>query len=101
MVERRNAERIEEENELTITVDSEENDLSQVKFRDIHINNYTKNISRTGAGIRTDVYLPVSALIELEFTSKGIREQIKTFGKVKWIKVIIQRPVAQIDLQRL
>lgn len=80
-------------------MDSEENDFSQVKFRDIHINNYTKNISRTGAGIRTDVYLPVSALIELEFTSKGIREQIKTFGKVKWIKVIIQDKAYDVGVE--
>ena len=90
MVVRRKAERLEEENELTITVDSEENDLSQVKIRDVFINNYTKNISKTGAKIQTDVHLPVSALIELEFTAKGLREQIKTLGKVKWIKVIIQ-----------
>jgi PilZ domain. len=90
MEEKRRAPRIKEENEVTITVDSEENNLSQAKIRDIFINNYTKDISESGAGIKTNIRLPVDALIELEFTSKGVRQQIKTLGKVKWVKVIIQ-----------
>jgi PilZ domain. len=90
MEEKRRAPRIEEENEVTITVDSEEDNLSQAKIRDIFINNYTKDISESGAGIKTNIRLPVDALIDLEFTSKGVREQIKTLGKVKWVKVIIQ-----------
>lgn len=79
-----------EENEVTIIVDSEENNLSQAKIRDIFINNCTKDISASGVGIKTNIRLPIDTLIELEFTSKGIREQIKTLGKVKWVKVIIQ-----------
>jgi hypothetical protein len=90
MVERRKEERLEEENELTITVESGESDLSQAKIRDVYLKNFTKNISKSGIGIRTEVQLPVDALIELEFTSKGLEEQIKAFGKVKWVNVVIQ-----------
>jgi len=91
MDERRKAERLEEEdNEVTIVVDSAENNHSEAKLRDIYINNYIKDISKLGVGIKTNIHLPVDALIELEFTTKGLREQIKTLGKVKWIKVIIQ-----------
>ncbi len=90
MEERRKAPRMPEENQVTITINSEENDLSQEKIRDVFIDNYTKDISAFGAGIKTNICLPVDTLIELEFTSKGLREQIKTLAKVKWVKVIIQ-----------
>jgi hypothetical protein len=90
MEERRKAPRMTEENEVTITIDSEENNLAHGKIRDIFIDNCTKDISASGAGIKTNIRLPVDALIELEFTSIGVREQIKTLGKVKWVKVIIE-----------
>ena len=91
MNERRKAERLDEDdNEVTIVVDSAENNLSEAKLRDIYINNYIKDISKLGVGIKTNIHLPADALIELEFTTKGLREQIKTLGKVKWINVIIQ-----------
>ena len=90
MEERRKAPRMTEENEVTITVDSEENNFAHGKIRDIFIDNCTKDISASGAGIKTNIRLPVDALIELEFTSIGVREQIKTLGKVKWVKVIIE-----------
>ena len=90
MEERRKAERLQEENDVTIIVDSEENNLSQAKVRDIFIDNYIKDISQLGAGIKTNIRLPVDALIELEFTSNGLREKIKTLGKVRWVNVIIQ-----------
>ena len=90
MDERRKTERLNEENKVTITVYSEENNLSQAKIKDIFIDNYTKDISAFGAGIKTNISLPLDTLVELEFTSKGVREQIKTLGKVKWINVIIE-----------
>lgn len=89
MEERRKDPRIDEVNELTIIVDSEENNLSHTKIRDIFVNNFTTNISESGVGIKTNIHLSVDDLIELEFTSKGMLEQIKTLGKVKWVKVII------------
>jgi len=90
ITERRKEERLEEENELIITVESGERDSSQAKIRDVYLKNFTKNISKSGMGVRTEVQLPVDALIELEFKSKGLGEQIKAFGKVKWVNVVIQ-----------
>lgn len=90
MDERRKSPRIDEENEVTIIVDSSEGDLAQTKIRDVYIDNYIKDISKDGVGIKTNICLPVDALIELEFASNGLREQMKTLGKVKWVRVIIQ-----------
>ena len=86
MEERRRAPRIKEENEAAITVVSGENNLPKEKTIDI----YTKNISVCGAKIQTNILLPVDTILELDFTSKGVRERIKALGKVKWVKVIIE-----------
>ena len=82
---------MKEENEVTITVVSEENNPTKTKrIRDSLIYNYTKDISLSGVGIQTHILLPVDTLIELEFTSTSVRQQINAFGKVKWVKVIIE-----------
>jgi hypothetical protein len=83
--ERRRSPRINEANEVTITVVSEENELA----KEMLINSYTENISEGGAKIHTNILLPVGADIAVDFTSKGIRQQINALGKVKWVKVII------------
>jgi len=86
MEERRKTPRIKEENEITITVVSGENNFPKKKI----IDNFTKDISAGGAKIQTNILLPVDSLIELEFASKGLRQQISSLGKVKWVKVLIE-----------
>ena len=86
MEERRRAPRMKEENEVTITVVSGGNNLPKEKI----FYNYTKDISVCGAKIQTHILLPVDTLLELDFTSKGVRHQINALGKVKWVKVIIE-----------
>ena len=86
MEERRRTPRIKEENAAAITVVSGENNLPKEKI----IDNYTKDISVCGAKIQTNILLPVDTILELDFTSKGVRERIKALGKVKWVKVIIE-----------
>jgi len=86
MEERRRAPRMKEENEVTITVVSGENNLPKEKI----FYNYTKDISVCGAKIQTHILLPVDTLLELDFTSKGVRQQMNALGKVKWVKVIIE-----------
>jgi hypothetical protein len=86
MEERRKTPRINEENDVTITVVSGENDFPKEKI----IDNFTKDISAGGTKIHTNILLPADTLIELEFTSKGLRQQINALGKVKWVKVIIE-----------
>jgi Tfp pilus assembly protein PilZ len=83
--ERRRTPRMNEENEVTITVVSEENDIT----KEMLINSYTENICEGGAKIHTNILLPVGTDIAVEFTSKDIQQQINALGKVKWVKVII------------
>ena len=85
MEERRKSPRIKDENEVTITVFSEENNIPKEKI----IENFTKDISAGGAKLQTNILMPVDTLIELEFTPKGLRQQINAIGKVKWVKVLI------------
>jgi len=84
MEERRRAPRIKEENETTIKVVSGGKNLPEEEIND----NQTKDISVCGAKIHTNILLPVNTLLELDFTSKGVHQQIKILGKVIWRKVI-------------
>ena len=84
MEERRRAPRIKEENEATIKVVSGGKNLPEEEIND----NQTKDISVCGAKIQTNILLPVNTLLELDFTSKGVHQQIKILGKVIWRKVI-------------
>jgi hypothetical protein len=84
MEERRRAPRIKEENEATIKVVSGGKNLPEEEI----IDNQTKDISVCGAKIQTNILLPVNTLLELDFTSKGVHQQIKILGKVIWRKVI-------------
>ena len=84
MEERRRAPRIKEENEATIKVVSGGKNLPEEEIND----NHTKDISVCGAKIQTNILLPINTLLELDFTSKGVHQQIKILGKVIWRKVI-------------
>jgi len=86
MDERRRAPRINEENEVIITVVSAEKNLPKEKI----IKNQTRDISMTGARLQTQILLPVDTLLELDFRSKSIHQQINALGKVKWVRVIIE-----------
>ncbi|MBN1364886.1 MAG: PilZ domain-containing protein [Syntrophaceae bacterium] len=89
MKEKRRTPRIDEENEVTITVVSEEHTLYNLPKKKL-IGNYTKNVSEGGAKIQTYIYLPIDTLIKMEFLSEGIKQQINAIGKVKWIKIIVE-----------
>ncbi|MBN1365141.1 MAG: PilZ domain-containing protein [Syntrophaceae bacterium] len=84
MEEREIAPKIDEGNEITITVVFDENNFPKEKI----IDNYAKDISTGGAKIQTHILLSVYNLIELE--SEGIQQLINAIGKVNRIKVIIE-----------
>ena len=86
MEERRRAPRIEDENEVTITVVSGGKNLPEEEINGNHI----KDISVCGAKIQTNILFPVNTLLGLDFISKGAHQQIKILGKVKWVKVVIE-----------
>jgi hypothetical protein len=86
MVERRKAPRLEEENEITITIVSGGNNPPKRKI----IYNHSKDISVSGARIQAHVFLPVDTLLMIEMTLKTVRQMITVLGKVKWIKIIFE-----------
>lgn len=85
MKERRKAERLNELNEITISVLSEEKNIPRNKS----LHNHSKDISIHGAKIESNILLPVDTLIKIDFKIKALEEQITALGKVKWLKVLI------------
>ena len=86
MEERRRTPRLQQENEVTITVISGDQDTLQEKF----IHNRNKDISVSGANIQTHLFLPVDTLLMIEMTLSTVRQMITVIGKVKWIKIIYE-----------
>ena len=86
MKEKRKAERLEEYNEITVSVISGEEDLPKEK---IPYSN-SQDISVSGAQIRGNVLLPVDTLLKIDFKLKDLQQKITALGKIKWIKMIIE-----------
>jgi hypothetical protein len=86
MAERRRAERLEDKNEITITIASGGENIPKEEI----IHNHTKDISVSGARIQAHILLPVDTLIMIEMTLKTLRQIITVLGKVKWIKLVIE-----------
>ena len=86
MDERRRAQRLEEENEITITIVSGGENPLKEKI----LYNHSKDISVSGAKIQAHIFLPVDTLLRIEMTLKSLRQMITVIGKVKWIKVVFE-----------
>jgi hypothetical protein len=86
MDERRKSPRLEEENEITITIVSGGGTSPKEKI----LYNHSKNISVSGARIQAHIFLPVNALLKIEMALKTLRQMITVIGKVKWIKVVFE-----------
>ena len=86
MEEKRKAPRLQEENEVTITVVSGGDNLPQETV----MHNRSKDISVGGTRIQANFYLPVDTLLMLEMKLNTVRQMITVIGKVKWIKIIYQ-----------
>jgi hypothetical protein len=87
MKENRKKERLEEYNEITVSVISGEKDLPKEK---ITTYSKSKDISVSGAQIRGNIPLPVDTLLKIDFKLKDLQQKITALGKVKWIKIIIE-----------
>ena len=87
MKENRKKERLEEYNEITVSVISGEKDLPKEK---ITTYSKSKDISVSGAQIRGNIPLPVDTLLKIDFKLMTLEEQITALGKVKWLKVLIE-----------
>jgi hypothetical protein len=86
MDERRRTPRIKDENAVTVTSASGENDIPKEKT----IDDAFKDISMLGAKIQTSVRLPIGTILEMDFLSNGVNQQINVIGKVKWGKTLIE-----------
>ena len=86
MDERRRAQRLEEQNEITITIVSGGKNPPKEKI----IYNYSKDISVSCSRIQAHIFLPVDSLLKIEMTLKTLRQMITVLGKVKWIKVVFE-----------
>ena len=86
MDEKRKAKRLEDVNEVTITVISNKKNLPEEKVT----HGYSMNISVSGARIKTDVLLPVETLLMVDFSLDDMQKKISAIGQVKWMKVVIE-----------
>jgi hypothetical protein len=82
----RKAQRLNEENEVSITILSEITNIPKEKI----VYNYSEDISMTGTRIQGNVLLPIDTFLEIDLTLKNAKEKITVFGKVKRNKVIIE-----------
>jgi hypothetical protein len=81
-LDRRRDLRIEEENQISFSVSPEEE--SNLHRKIAHC--LTGNISRNGALIYTDTFLPVGSLLTLELSLGKPYDVITMVGEVRWIK---------------
>ena len=78
----RKEKRLEEENEITISVLGGGENLPIEKI----ISTLSKNISASGARIQSNSFLPVDTPLKIKVTLKNPLQIITVFGKVKWIR---------------
>jgi hypothetical protein len=82
MEERRRADRLKKDNEITITVISSGVNPPKEKI----IYNLSKDISVSGARIQVNGFLPVDTRLNINFKFEKPPKTITVLGKVKWIK---------------
>ncbi len=82
----RKAERLNEENEILITILSEITNPPKEKI----IYNYSEDISMTGTRIQGNVLLPIDTALKIDLILKNLKQTITVFGKVKRNKVLVE-----------
>jgi len=93
--ERRRADRLREDNEITITIVSGGENTPQEEV----LYNFTKDISVGGARIQTNILLPINALLKINLALKSLRRNIIAFGIVKWNKIVIDNESYEIGVE--
>jgi hypothetical protein len=82
----RKAERLDEENEIVITILSEIKGFPKEK---IHYQ-YSEDISMVGTRIQGNVLLPIDTSLKIDLIIKNLKQTVTVFGKVKRNKVLIE-----------
>lgn len=86
MDDKRREKRLKEKSEITITVVAGARNCSQGKV----VYNICKDVSASGAKIQSNIFLPIDALLKIDFKLKNFQQMISAMGKVKWIKIIFE-----------
>lgn len=86
MVERRRDRRVDEFNDITMTVISCKNNLLKRKV----FYSCSENISVSGVRIYSNDYFPVDTLLKMDMKLERTQQKITTMGKVKWFKTIFE-----------
>jgi hypothetical protein len=92
MNEKRKTPRLKEESDVTITV------VSEGKNPKI-IYDSSKDISTYGARIHSREMFPVDTILQLDFITRTLHNNISALGKVKWIKVIIEDKSYEVGVE--
>ena len=95
MEERRNAERLKDCNEITISVVSGGGNTSKEQ----NLYNYSEDISVSGAKICANILLPVDTLLKIDFTLNAMHKRITALGKVKWSKRILEDKMCEAGVE--
>jgi hypothetical protein len=82
----RKAERLDEENEIVITILSEIKDMPKEKIR----YNYSEDISMIGTRILGNVLLPIDTSLKIDLILKNLKQKVTVFGKVRRNKILIE-----------
>ncbi|PKN96385.1 MAG: hypothetical protein CVU43_20980 [Chloroflexi bacterium HGW-Chloroflexi-5] len=93
--ERRKAERLEEEDEITIMV------VSCNKFSPKRKLIYTlsMDLSESGARMQVNNFLPFRTLLDIKIASKNPPQTITALGKIKWIKSLFADELFEVGLE--
>jgi len=84
MYEKRRAERLAQENEITIEIVSK----GKLSLKKKIIYQLIKDISSSGARVQTNAFLPVDTLLKIQLPLKQPPRMITALGKVKWIRTL-------------
>ena len=82
----RKAERLDEENDIVITILSEITNPPKEKI----VYNYSEDISMTGTRIQGNVLLPIDTFLKIDLILKNLKQKVTVFGKVKRNKVLVE-----------
>jgi len=82
----RKLDRLNEENEIIITILSEIKDTPQEKI----IYNYSKDISMAGTKIQGNFPLPNGTKLKIDLTLKNAKQKVTVFGRVIWTRVLVE-----------
>lgn len=95
MREKRKSHRLNEFNEITVSIISEKGKHPE---KTIPYSN-CQDISASGARIRGNIRLPVDSLLKIDFAINTLEKQITAFGKVKWIKILIEDKYYEVGIE--